>query len=135
MSLQIIQEVVELLIEKAVQEKLRTKFQTITRGQFWISLRTILWDQWGGGLYLRKGNHAPHASAVGTRSTFHNVHPCHRIRATCTRRAAEVGGLGNHVKPFGVGEERIEQPDGVEYQTDLNEVKTLGRGQGSRVLK
>ena len=53
----------------------------------------------------------------------------------CTRRAAEVGGLGNHVELFSVGKGRIEQPDGVEYQTDLNEAKTLGRGQGSRVLK
>ena len=131
----IIQEVVELLIEKVVQEKLRTKFQNITRGQVWISFRTILWDQQGGGLYLQKGNHTPHAGAVGTRSMFHNVHPCHRIRATCTCHAAKVGGLGNHIKWFGVGEERIEQPDRVEYQTDLNKVKTLGRGQGSMVLK
>ena len=45
MTLQIIQEVVELLIKKVVQEELHAKFQTITRGQFWISLETILWDQ------------------------------------------------------------------------------------------
>ena len=52
MSLQVIQEVVELLIEKVVQEKFCAKFQTITRGEFRVSLRTILWDQWGGSLGL-----------------------------------------------------------------------------------
>ena len=89
MSLQIIQEVVELLIEKAVQEELCAKFQTIMRGQFQISLETILWDQWSGGLYLRKGNHTPHASAIGTRSTFHNVHPCH-CQAGCNHSLVTI---------------------------------------------
>ena len=53
----------------------------------------------------------------------------------CTHCAAKVGGLGDHIEPFGIGEECIEWPDRVEYQMDLNKVKTLGRGQGSRVLK
>jgi hypothetical protein len=56
--------VVELLIEVVIQVKFCAKFQTIARGQLRISLRTVLWDQWGSHLDLRKRDDTPHPHAI-----------------------------------------------------------------------